>query len=29
VIKREAYGFHDERYFTLKVKQATDPNCGN
>ena len=29
VIKREAYGFHDERYFSLKVKQAFDPNCGN
>jgi transposase len=22
VIKRKAYGFHDDRYFTLKVKQA-------
>lgn len=22
VIKRKAYGFHDSRYFTLKVKQA-------
>ena len=22
VIKRKAYGFHDERYFILKVKQA-------
>jgi transposase len=29
VIKRDAYGYHDERYFTLKVKQAFDPNCGN
>jgi len=25
VIKRDAYGYHDERYFTLKVKQAFDP----
>jgi len=24
VIKRKAYGFHDERYFMLKVKQAFD-----
>jgi len=24
VIKRKAYGFHDNRYFTLKVKQAFD-----
>ena len=24
VIKRKAYGFHDDRYFTLKVKQAFD-----
>jgi len=29
VIKRNAYGYHDERYFALKVKQAFDPNCGN
>ena len=29
VIKREAYGYHDERYFSLKVKQAFDPNCSN
>jgi len=29
VIKRDAYGYLDERYFTLKVKQALDPNCGN
>ena len=29
VIKRQAYGYHDERYFSLKVKQAFDPNCGN
>ena len=29
VIKRKAYGYHDERYFTLKVKQAFDPNCSN
>lgn len=29
VIKRDAYGYHDERYFTLKVKQAFDPNRGN
>jgi hypothetical protein len=29
VIKRDAYGFHDERYFALEVKQAFDPNCGN
>ena len=29
VIKRDAYGYHDERYFSLKVKQAFDPNCGN
>jgi len=29
VIKRQAYGYQDERYFTLKVKQAFDPNCGN
>jgi transposase len=26
VIKRSAYGFHDDRYFMLKVKQAFDPN---
>ena len=25
LIKRQAYGFHDERYFILKVKQAFDP----
>jgi len=25
LIKRQAYGFHDDRYFTLKVKQAFDP----
>jgi len=25
VIKRQAYGFHDQRYFTLKVLQAFDP----
>jgi len=25
VIKRDAYGYHDERYFALKVKQAFDP----
>ena len=25
VIKRKAYGFRDDRYFTLKVKQAFDP----
>ncbi len=24
VIKRKAYGFHDDRCFTLKVKQASD-----
>ena len=29
VIRRQAYGYHDERYFSLKVKQAFDPNCGN
>ena len=29
VIKRNAYGYHDERYFSLKIKQAFDPNCGN
>jgi len=29
VIKRDAYGYHDERYFSLKVKQAFDPNCAN
>ena len=29
VIKRDAYGYHDERYFTLKVKQAFDPNYSN
>jgi transposase len=29
VIKRDAYGYHDTRYFTLKVKQAFDPNGGN
>ena len=25
LIKRRAYGYHDERYFVLKVKQAFDP----
>jgi len=25
VIKRDAYGYQDERYFTLKIKQAFDP----
>jgi len=25
VIKRRAYGYHDDRYFVLKVKQAFDP----
>jgi len=25
LIKRRAYGFHDDRYFVLKVKQAFDP----
>ena len=29
VIKRSAYGFHDDRYFMLKVKQAFDPNATN
>ncbi len=29
LIKRNAYGYHDERYFALKVKQASDPNRGN
>ena len=29
VIKRKAYGYHDERYFSLKVIQAFDPNHGN
>ena len=29
VIKRDAYGYHDERYFSLKVKQAFDPNYSN
>lgn len=29
VIKRDAYGYHDERYFALKVKQAFDPNRSN
>ena len=29
VIKRDAYGYHDERYFSLKVKQAFDPDCSN
>jgi len=29
VIKRDAYGYHDERYFSLKVKQAFDPNPSN
>lgn len=27
VIKRKAYGYHDDRYFTLKVKQAFDPEA--
>ena len=27
VIKRKAYGYHDHRYFTLKVKQAFDPEA--
>jgi transposase len=25
VIKRNAYGYHDDRYFVLKIKQAFDP----
>ena len=25
VIKRKAYGFHDDRYFSLKILQAFDP----
>jgi transposase len=25
VIKRKAFGYHDERYFSLKVIQAFDP----
>jgi len=29
VIKRDAYGYHDERYFSLKVKQAFAPNGSN
>lgn len=29
VIKRKAYGFHDERYFSLKVKQAFDLDATN
>lgn len=29
VIKRKAYGYQDERYFTLKVKQAFDPESAN
>ena len=29
VIKRDAYGYHDEIYFTLKVKQAFDPISTN
>jgi transposase len=29
VIKRDAYGYHDERYFALKVKQAFDPKSDN
>jgi len=29
VIKRDAYGYHDERHFSLKVKQTFDPNCTN
>ena len=27
VIKLKAYGYHDHRYFTLKVKQAFDPEA--
>lgn len=27
LIKRQAYGYRDERYFTLKVKQAFDPRA--
>lgn len=29
VIKRKAYGFHDERYFSLKVKQAFSLDATN
>ena len=29
VIKRDAYGYHDKRYFSLKVKQAFDPSHSN
>ena len=29
VIKRGAYRYHDERYFSLKVNQAFAPICGN
>ena len=29
VIKRDAYGYHDERYFALKVIQAFDPKSDN
>ena len=29
LIKRKAYGFHDQRYFTLKVKQAFDPETNS
>lgn len=29
VIKRDAYGYHDQRYFSLKVIQAFDPDCSN
>lgn len=29
VIKRKAYGYHDQRYFSLKVIQAFDPKCSN
>lgn len=28
VIKRSAYGYHDDHYFALKVKQAFDPESG-
>ena len=29
LIKRKAYGFHDDRYFVLKVKQAFDPEANS
>ena len=29
VIKRDAYGYHDERYFAMKVMQAFDPKRDN